>query len=193
MFVVERALGRNNPKERSFRNSERKLSAFLWCLGCNVVVLSLWWLFGPKKVRNLQDPSRTFVGNHKPSGNLRDPSSSFEDLRGTPAKLSGNLRDPSSSFGGLQDKPSRNLRDPSSSFEVVRKAPKRSFAPKMAKSERKRPLQPEWSQFAQMMPRCAETWALAERGWLSGLSRVGLAALPLRPSKISRTLVSRGA
>ena len=90
----------------------------------------LWWLFGPKEARNLRDPSRTFVGNHKPSGNLRDPSSSFEDLRGTPAKVSGNLRDSSSSFGGLQDKPSRNLRDPSSSFEVLRKGQKEVLRPK---------------------------------------------------------------
>ena len=146
LFVVQRALGRNNPEERSFRSSERKLWAFLWCLGCNVVVLSLLVAF---RTKTGEEPSRSFEDLRGEPQTFGEPSRSFEFLRGPSRDPHKTFGEPSRSFGGLQDKPSRNIRDPSSSFEVLRKASKRSFALKMGKSKRKRPLQPEWSQFAQ--------------------------------------------
>ena len=117
MFLVKRALGEIIRRKDHSEPLNASSGRFCGVWAVTLWFCHFWWLFGPKEARNLRDPSRTFLGNHKPSGNLRDPSSSFEDLRGTPAKLSGNLRDPSSCFGGLQDKPSK---EPSRSFEFLR-------------------------------------------------------------------------
>ena len=117
MFLVKRALGRNNPKERSLRTSERKLWPFLWCLGCNVVVLSLLVAFRTKRG---EEPSRSFEDLPGEPQTFGEPSRSFEFLRGPSRDPRKTFGEPSRSFEFLRGIARQTFEEPSRSFEFLR-------------------------------------------------------------------------
>ena len=121
LFVVQPALslGRNNLKERSFRSSERKPWAFLLCLGCNVVVLSLLVAF---RTKTGEEPSRSFEDLRGEPQTFGEPSRSFEFLRGPSRDPHKTFGEPSRSFEFLRGIAKTNLRG---TFEILR-VPSRS-------------------------------------------------------------------
>ena len=127
---------------------------------CGVWAVTLWFCrFGGFSDQKGEEPSRSFEDLRGKPQTFGEPSRSFEFLRGPSGDSRKTFGEPSRSFEFLRGIARQTFEAPSRSFEFLQGREKgaKSFAPKMAKSEQKRPLQPEWSQFAQMMPRCAET------------------------------------